>query len=46
MIDLIDAEENQMVWEGTARNALTQRARRDAAELIDQIVARMLGSFL
>lgn len=45
VVDLIDARQNQMVWEGTARNTVTERTRRNAAELIDQTVARMFQDF-
>jgi hypothetical protein len=45
VVDLIDARQNQMVWEGTARNTVTERTRRNAAELIDQTVERMFQNF-
>ncbi|MEE4639191.1 MAG: DUF4136 domain-containing protein [Wenzhouxiangella sp.] len=45
VVDLIDAEQNEMVWEGQARNTVTERTRRNAAELIDQTVARMFQDF-
>ncbi|MFP4209497.1 MAG: DUF4136 domain-containing protein [Wenzhouxiangella sp.] len=45
VVDLIDAERNQMVWEGTARNSVTEHTRRNASELIDQTVARMFQDF-
>jgi len=45
VVDLIDAERNEMVWEGSARNTVTERTRRNAASLIDETVARMFESF-
>ncbi|MEE4295295.1 MAG: DUF4136 domain-containing protein [Wenzhouxiangella sp.] len=45
VVDLIDAGKNEMVWEGRARNTVTERTRRNAAELIDETVARMFQSF-
>jgi len=45
VIDLIDAGSNEMVWEGAARNTITDKTRRDAAKLIDQTVARMFEQF-
>lgn len=45
VVDLIDAEKNEMVWEGSARNTVTERTRRNAASLIDETVARMFQSF-
>ncbi len=45
VVDLIDAGSNEMVWEGAARNTITDKTRRDAARLIDDAVARMFKQF-
>lgn len=44
-IDLIDAAERVMIWEGTARNEITEKTRRDAAHAIDQAVASIFKQF-
>ncbi len=44
-IDLIDYADKEMVWEGTARNEITETTRRDAARAIDQAVARIFEQF-
>lgn len=44
-IDLIDASNNVMVWEGNARNEISERTRRDAAQAIDQAVAKIFEQF-
>ncbi len=44
-IDLIDYTDKVMVWEGTARNEITETTRRDAARAIDQAVARIFEQF-
>ncbi len=41
VVDLIDARTNEMVWEGAARNTVTEKTRRDAARVIDDAIARM-----
>ncbi len=43
-IDLIDANEQMMVWEGTARNVITEKTRRDAAA-IDDMIARIFEQY-
>lgn len=45
VIDLIDASSQQMVWEGTARNQITERSRRDAAARLDDAVKRIFQNF-
>ena len=45
VVDLIDARTNEMVWEGSARNTVTEKTRRDAALVIDDAVARMFKQF-
>lgn len=44
-IDLIDAGDQMMVWEGTARNRVTEKTRRDAAQVIDEIVVKIFEQF-
>lgn len=44
-IDLIDAANQVMVWEGTARNEITEKTRRDAARAIDEAVTRIFKEF-
>lgn len=44
-IDLVDAEERVMVWEGFARNEISEKTRRDAARAIDEAVASMFARF-
>ncbi|SRR6056297_529977 len=45
VIDLIDASTNQLVWEGTARNEVTERSRREAASRLDDAVKRIFKDF-
>lgn len=45
VVDLIDAGSNEMVWEGVARNTVTEKTRRDAARLIDEAVVQMFKRF-
>lgn len=45
VIDLIDARTQQMVWEGTARNEVTERTRREAASRLDAAVKRIFENF-
>lgn len=45
VIDLIDAGTMQMVWEGKARNEVTERTRRDAASRLDEAVKRIFEDF-
>lgn len=45
IIDLIDAETNQMVWEGTARNEVNERDRREAATRLDNLVKLIFAEF-
>ncbi|MEE4638042.1 MAG: DUF4136 domain-containing protein [Wenzhouxiangella sp.] len=45
VIDLIDAQTQQMVWEGTARNEVTERTRREAASRLDAAVKRIFEDF-
>lgn len=45
VIDLIDARTRQMVWEGTARNEVTERSRREAANRLDEAVTRIFEDF-
>jgi hypothetical protein len=45
VIDLIDARTNQMVWEGTARNEVTEKSRREAASRLDAAVKRIFEEF-
>jgi len=44
-VDLIDAAERVMIWEGTARNEITEKTRRDAAQAIDRAVAKIFEQF-
>ncbi|MGM0658920.1 MAG: DUF4136 domain-containing protein [Pseudomonadota bacterium] len=44
-VDLIDAAERVMIWEGTARNEITEETRRDAAQAIDRAVAKLFEQF-
>lgn len=44
-VDLVDADERMMVWEGTARNEITEKTRRNAASAIDEAVAKMFEQF-
>ena len=44
-IDLIDAQERMMIWEGTARNVITEKTRRDAAAAIDDMVAKIFEQY-
>ena len=44
-IDLIDADEQMMIWEGTARNVITEQTRRDAAAAIDDMIARIFEQY-
>jgi len=44
-VDLIDALERVMIWEGTARNEITEKTRRDAAAAIDGAVAKIFAQF-
>ncbi|MFP4208362.1 MAG: DUF4136 domain-containing protein [Wenzhouxiangella sp.] len=45
VIDLIDARTNQMVWEGTARNEVSEKSRREAASRLDDAVKRIFADF-
>ena len=45
IIDLFDAETNQMVWEGTARNEVNERDRREAATRLDNLVKLIFAEF-
>ena len=45
VIDLIDAQSNQMVWEGPARNEVTERSRREAASRLDNAVKQIFSDF-
>lgn len=45
VIDLIDAEAERMIWEGTATGRVTERTRRDAAEEIDDAVKAIFDRF-
>ncbi len=45
VIDLIDVRTNQMVWEGMARNEVTERSRREAASRLDDAVTRIFEDF-
>ena len=45
VIDLIDASSQEMVWEGTARNQISERSRRDAAARLDDAVQRIFEEF-
>jgi len=45
VIDLIDAEAERMIWEGTATNRVTERTRRDAAEELDKAVKSIFDRF-
>lgn len=45
VVDLIDARTNQMVWEGTARNEVTEKSRREAASRLDAAVKRIFEEF-
>jgi len=44
-IDLIDATERVMIWEGTARNEVTDKTRRNAAQAIDRAVTKIFEQF-
>ncbi len=44
-VDLVDSSKKMMVWEGTARNEINEKTRRDAAQAIDQAVARIFEQF-
>lgn len=44
-IDLIDSATKVMVWEGNARNQISEKTRRDAAEALDQAVAGIFAQF-
>ncbi len=44
-VDLIDSASNVMIWEGTARNEISEKTRRDAAQAIDRAVARLFEQF-
>jgi len=45
VIDLIDAEAERMVWEGSATGRVTDRSRRDAAEELDKAVKAIFDRF-
>jgi hypothetical protein len=45
VIDLIDAEAERMIWEGTATGRVTERTRRDAAEELDSAVKSIFDRF-
>jgi len=45
VIDLIDAEAERMIWEGTAKGRVTERTRRDAAEELDKAVKSIFDRF-
>lgn len=45
VIDLIDARTMQMVWEGKAKNEITERAQREAASRLDAAVKRIFADF-
>lgn len=45
VIDLIDAKTNEMIWEGSARNKVTENTRRNAARVIDEAVVRIFRKF-
>lgn len=45
VIDLIDAEAERMIWEGTATGRVTERTRRDAAEELDKAVKSIFDRF-
>lgn len=44
-VDLVDSSKKVMVWEGTARNRINEKTRRDAARAIDEAVARIFEQF-
>jgi hypothetical protein len=45
VIDLIDAEAERMIWEGTATGRVTERTRRDAAAELDKAVTAIFDRF-
>jgi hypothetical protein len=45
VIDLIDADAERMIWEGTATGRVTERTRRDAAEELDKAVKSIFERF-
>jgi hypothetical protein len=44
-IDIIDPSKNQMIWEGTATNRVTDRLRENQAESVRTFVAAILADF-
>ena len=44
-IDLVDARDRVMVWEGFARNEVSEKTRRDAAKGLDEAVASIFARF-
>jgi hypothetical protein len=44
-IDVIDPSQNQMIWEGTATNRVTDRLRENQAESVRTFVAAILADF-
>ena len=44
-IDIIDAQRNQLVWEGAATGRVTDKARQNRAAAIDAAVAEILAQF-
>lgn len=44
-IDLVDASEQVMVWEGIARNQVTERVLRDVASALDAAVVKIFEDF-
>lgn len=44
-IDLIDAQRNVMIWEGTARDEIKGSAKRDVARAVDDAVAQIFQRF-
>jgi len=45
VIDLIDAEAERMIWEGSARGRVTERSRREAASELDKAVTGIFERF-
>jgi len=45
VVDLIDTARGELVWEGTARNSITDDTRRNTAKVLDEAVARMFEKF-
>ncbi len=45
VIDLIDADAERMIWEGSARGRVTERTRRDVAAELDKAVTSVFERF-